>query len=220
MISSRGSPGTWSPSTTGCQPKYVGILIKSFPRPNLSMPKRLPIHCGENGFRASSSAIQSAFQSLDTDTFLRQFITSSGSWFVQFSRLIMNSVRSLLTSRDHMSAGGEWKMARWKRPEEPGDTRCVMMMLAPSLWPSSVTRPGSPPNAAMFLWTQRRACCWSRNPRLGVTLRPPCPSIQPSIPSLKSKLMKMVGYLADRVMPSPWRLFSCPDPCWFKPPWK
>jgi hypothetical protein len=33
--------------------------------------------------------------------------------------------------------------------------------MAPADWPPTVTRAGSPPNAAMFSWTQRSAMIWS-----------------------------------------------------------
>ena len=40
---------------------------------------------------------------------------------------------------------------------------------APADSPNTVTRPGSPPNAAMFSWTQRSAATWSSSARLAGT---------------------------------------------------
>ena len=42
-------------------------------------------------------------------------------------------------------------------PFDIGETICTMTLTAPALHPVMVTRLGSPPNAAMFLLTQRRA---------------------------------------------------------------
>jgi hypothetical protein len=57
-----------------------------------------------------------------------------------------------------------WMAARAKSPADPGDARCAQTEAPPADWPASVTRAGSPPNAAMLRCTQPSAACWSRKP--------------------------------------------------------
>mmetsp|Transcript_73332 Transcript_73332/g.237164 ORF Transcript_73332/g.237164 Transcript_73332/m.237164 type:complete len:221 (-) Transcript_73332:20-682(-) len=173
-MSSRGSPGTASPSTTGCQPCEARALVESKPfmAPNPTMPMMLcrkPFDLGE----ASDSETQSAPQSSCASLALRQASWSAS--FLQPILSIMKFVRSLLVVRDHTSAGGEARTHRWKSPAEPGDTRCVRMIVAPSLWPISVTFRGSPPKAEMCRCTHWRRSCWSMKPRLFVTPEPCSP---------------------------------------------
>mmetsp|Transcript_96676 Transcript_96676/g.268774 ORF Transcript_96676/g.268774 Transcript_96676/m.268774 type:complete len:231 (+) Transcript_96676:707-1399(+) len=218
-ISCRGSPGTLSPSTTACQPRYFGSSRASIFMFCWKRYRAIAFwtHSHEPTFLDSSSETQSASQILCAGSLFRH--ASSSCCPEHPVPLRMKAVRSSLTVRDQMSAGGEWKITRSKSPADPGDTMWTRMAPAPSLWPCKVTWCGSPPKARMFLCTQRRAACWSCRPKLSVTLSRP-PRIQPKMPRRKSKLMKIVGYLAERTTPSPWRRGSWPEPCWFIPPWK
>ena len=53
------------------------------------------------------------------------------------------------------------------------------MLIAPADSPNTVTRPGSPPNAATLSCTQASAASWSRSPTL---LAPPPNATKPSTP--------------------------------------
>ncbi len=55
-------------------------------------------------------------------------------------------------------------IALWNRPWASGEVMSVLTEPPPADSPNTVTLPGSPPNAAMFFWTQRRAAIWSRVP--------------------------------------------------------
>lgn len=57
-----------------------------------------------------------------------------------------------------------WAMARWNRPFDRGLNSSRETEREPADWPKSVTFPGSPPNATMFRWTQRKAAIWSSRP--------------------------------------------------------
>mmetsp|Transcript_89875 Transcript_89875/g.279710 ORF Transcript_89875/g.279710 Transcript_89875/m.279710 type:complete len:233 (-) Transcript_89875:512-1210(-) len=220
-MSSRGSSGTVFPSTTACQPSCPRTSSLSFAAAaKENSPKMLRAHLGVPRPRESSSATQSVCQSSSAFFFLsKQRSVLHAFLRSQPALLIMNLVRSRLAVRDQKSATGEWKAARWKRPCEPGATMCTRMMPLPSLWPCNVTRWLSPPKAWMLLCTQRRAACWSSRPRFSEMFEPGR-EIQPRMPRRKSKLMKMVGYFSDCVMPSPRRSSSKPPPCWLMPPWK
>ena len=59
------------------------------------------------------------------------------------------------------------------KPFDIGDSRSRCTLAPPALSPKMVTFPGSPPNCAMFCWTQRRAITWSFRPLLpGITASP------------------------------------------------
>jgi hypothetical protein len=66
------------------------------------------------------------------------------------------------------------------RPLAAGRASRVVTLIAPADSPKTVTRSGSPPKAAMFSRTQRRAASWSRIPRFAGT---PGSSANPSTPS-------------------------------------
>jgi hypothetical protein len=57
-----------------------------------------------------------------------------------------------------------WLIARWKRPLESGEARLAITAVPPPDCPKIVTLPASPPNAAMFVCTQRSASCSSMIP--------------------------------------------------------
>merc|ERR550539_2181664 len=105
------------------------------------MAHMLCIQEGEPTFRASSSETQSEDQMWSAGKNFKQSRTLTLQEHP--SCFTMKSVRSLLTLRDHMSAGGEWNITREKSPAEPVATMWTRMMPAPSLWPSSVTIVGS-----------------------------------------------------------------------------
>lgn len=65
------------------------------------------------------------------------------------------------------SPGTEWAMARRNRPRAGFIVRRAATEPAPADTPPTVTRPGSPPKAAMLRCTHSSAAIWSRNPRLG-----------------------------------------------------
>ena len=50
------------------------------------------------------------------------------------------------------------------RPLESGDAISALTEIDPADSPATVTRSGSPPKAAMFFCTHRRAATWSSNP--------------------------------------------------------
>ena len=56
------------------------------------------------------------------------------------------------------------EIARLIRPAVRGEASRFAMLFAPADTPYTVTRPGSPPNAAMLACTQRSAATWSRKP--------------------------------------------------------
>jgi hypothetical protein len=58
------------------------------------------------------------------------------------------------------------EMAAWKSPLLRGDNTWKWTDMPPALSPKIVTLSGSPPNAAMFLCTQRRASVWSFSAKL------------------------------------------------------
>ncbi|WP_249367779.1 MULTISPECIES: hypothetical protein [unclassified Actinomyces] len=58
------------------------------------------------------------------------------------------------------------QMRPWTSPAARGHARSAMTEAPPALWPVTVTRPGSPPKAAMLSRTHSRAVTWSRVPRL------------------------------------------------------
>ncbi len=58
----------------------------------------------------------------------------------------------------------DWRIARWKRPRDIGETRCASTAPPPADSPKIVTRSGSPPNAAMLRCTHCSAASWSRYP--------------------------------------------------------
>jgi hypothetical protein len=55
-------------------------------------------------------------------------------------------------------------IARRKRFFASGEAMARPTFVAPDDWPKIVIRSGSPPNAAIFAFTQRRAACWSSKP--------------------------------------------------------
>ena len=61
---------------------------------------------------------------------------------------------------------GTWDTALWKRPLVRGLSMRYCTEAPPALSPKTVTLPGSPPKAAIFLCTQRRASTWSFSPLL------------------------------------------------------
>ncbi|MEY9484405.1 hypothetical protein RKD26_000199 [Streptomyces calvus] len=73
-----------------------------------------------------------------------------------------------------------WVIARRKSPRASGMVIRAVTEIAPADCPKTVTLSGSPPNAAMFSRTQRRAAIWSSSPRLAV---PSGNSRKPSAPS-------------------------------------
>ncbi|MDQ0809463.1 hypothetical protein QFZ63_001177 [Streptomyces sp. B3I7] len=58
------------------------------------------------------------------------------------------------------------RIAFWKRPADPGATRCAQTLVPPAGSPNSVTFAGPPPNAAALRFTHREAACWSSRPQL------------------------------------------------------
>ena len=56
------------------------------------------------------------------------------------------------------------EIARCKRPFASGDATSDAIAIAPADWPNTVTLPGSPPNAAMLLCTQRSDASMSMSP--------------------------------------------------------
>ena len=55
-------------------------------------------------------------------------------------------------------------MAPAIRSLESGDAMSALTEIDPADSPAMVTRAGSPPNAAMFCRTQRKAATWSSSP--------------------------------------------------------
>ncbi|MNW55317.1 hypothetical protein D3C74_329690 [compost metagenome] len=76
--------------------------------------------------------------------------------------------------------GPLWTIARATRSGAEGCARIAETVLPPADWPASVTRRGSPPNAATSSWTQRSAASWSARPRLRGA---PSSTENPSAPS-------------------------------------
>ena len=64
------------------------------------------------------------------------------------------------------ASAGDSAHAAWKRPWAAGIPSSVSTAPPPADWPAIVTRPGSPPNAAMFSRTHSSAASQSRTPRL------------------------------------------------------
>ena len=58
------------------------------------------------------------------------------------------------------------EIARWNSPFASGDWSSVKVLRPPADSPNTVTRAGSPPNAAMFAFTQRSASIRSSVPKL------------------------------------------------------
>ena len=54
-----------------------------------------------------------------------------------------------------MSLAPDCGIALWNRPRAPGDASRAPTLMPPALSPKIVTLSGSPPNAAMFSFTQR-----------------------------------------------------------------
>lgn len=75
-------------------------------------------------------------------------------------------------------------MTRWKSPVLGGELMCTSELMAPALSPQSVTRDGSPPNAATLSTTQRMAARWSNKPKLP---RAPFAALVTSQPSASSR---------------------------------
>mmetsp|Transcript_46649 Transcript_46649/g.125268 ORF Transcript_46649/g.125268 Transcript_46649/m.125268 type:complete len:338 (+) Transcript_46649:208-1221(+) len=146
-INSRGSPGTMLPSTTGCQPRYPGNVLRFL---SGKKPKTSWISWSQWKLPTSlvrSSTTQSALQILAGGNQLRQNIFAATLDTSQSSCSRMYSVRLRSTAREAKSAMGDCRETCWKRPLEPGETRCATTAPAPSLTPIRVTRRGSPPKA-------------------------------------------------------------------------
>ena len=62
-------------------------------------------------------------------------------------------------------SGGDCRTARWNSPAAAGATSRSIAQSAPADWPASVTRAGSPPNAAMLSRTHSSAAIWSSRPQ-------------------------------------------------------
>ena len=81
----------------------------------------------------------------------------------------MAAVTSAARAGEKKVPGTLCAIARWNRPMADGMTRRDAIAPAPADSPKTVTRPGSPPKAAMFSWTQRSAATWSSSARLAGT---------------------------------------------------
>ena len=57
-----------------------------------------------------------------------------------------------------------WPIARWNSPAAAGEAMRWLTVYEPADRPNRVTRPGSPPNAAMLRWTHSSAAIWSISP--------------------------------------------------------
>ena len=77
----------------------------------------------------------------------------------------MAAAMSVASASVKYTPGTLCAIARWKRPLALGMAISAAMQPAPDDSPKTVTRPGSPPKAAMLSWTQRSAATWSRSPR-------------------------------------------------------
>ena len=81
----------------------------------------------------------------------------------------MAAVTSAARAGEKKVPGTLCAMARRNRPAAAGMTSRAAIAPAPADSPNTVTRPGSPPKAAMFSRTQRSAATWSSRPRLAGT---------------------------------------------------
>ena len=79
------------------------------------------------------------------------------------------AVTSAASSGEKNVPGTLCAIARRNRPAARGMTSSDAIAPAPDDSPNTVTWSGSPPNAAMFSWTQRSAATWSSSPRLAGT---------------------------------------------------
>ena len=143
-----GSAGRTSPSTVGLN----GSRLRA------SWPHR----AGSGAVWTSSVSAPAACE------------TRSAGWPAMASRLAGTpraSARYWATRR--LSSGASvcapaplWVIACWNSPLATGMASRVVMLMAPADSPATVTRPGSPPNAAMFSRTHRSAATWSSSPTL------------------------------------------------------
>jgi hypothetical protein len=78
------------------------------------------------------------------------------------------------------SPGTLCAMARRNSPRALGIDRSAAMQPAPADSPKTVTRSGSPPNAAMLSCTHRSAATWSSSPRVSGA---PAMRAKPSAPT-------------------------------------
>ncbi len=85
------------------------------------------------------------------------------------ARAAIAAVMSEASAGEKNVPGTLCAMARRNRPAASGMTSRAAIAPAPADSPKTVTRSGSPPNAAMFSRTQRSAATWSSSPRLAGT---------------------------------------------------
>jgi hypothetical protein len=84
---------------------------------------------------------------------------------------------SSASSSEMSAVAADSAQTRWKRCCAAGIVSSRSTASPPADWPAIVTRPGSPPNAAMFCWAHSRASSQSSTPRLsGASSIQPNPS--------------------------------------------
>jgi hypothetical protein len=110
---------------------------------------------------------------------------------------------------------------QWNRPWAAGMVPSSATLAPPADSPNRVTFSGSPPNAAMWLRTQRSAASWSCSPRLAVAGPSGAPnslrSRKPSSPSRYCSVTTTIGPAQARRAPSYQWLRALPSIS--APPW-
>ena len=141
-----GATGSTSPSTTG--ENGVGV--------RLTGPHRSPWSAGRTASEAAVSRAGSAAANASA---------AGGSP----ASAAMAAVMSAASAGEKNVPGTLCAIARRNRPSAAGMTSSDAIAPAPADSPNTVTRSGSPPNAAMFSLTQPNAATWSSRPRLAGT---------------------------------------------------
>ena len=138
-----GATGSTSPSTTG--ENGVGVQATGPQRPKWSA-----------GRTASAAAVSRAGSAAANAS----AVGGSPAWAA------IATVTSAASAGEKNVPGTLCAIALRNRPAASGMTSRAAMEPAPADSPKTVTRSGSPPNAAMFSRTQRSAATWSSSPRL------------------------------------------------------
>ncbi len=165
-IRASGTSGTMSPSMVG-----KVLMIPSPPRTTLSP------HRPGSGSRASWTATAVWASSSDCGSRAPRAAAVAST---PRAAAIASVTRRASSGRATLVALPLWTTAPEKSPFAAGHAMSVATLMAPADSPMTVTREGSPPNAATLSWTQCSARSWSRMPRFcgasGRTAKPGSPS--------------------------------------------